>query len=111
MPFFFNDATSSNVKLYISGIFEISFLFINSSIIASPNPFISIASFEAKCIMLLYNFAGHSIPMHLNTASPSSLTASAPHTGHTVGISKGISSPVLFSFTTSITSGITSPAF
>ena len=65
---------SSNVKLYISGIFEIK-------------------------------------PLHLNTASPSSLTASPPQTGHTVGISKGFSSPVLFSFITSITSGITSPAF
>ena len=102
---------SSNVKLYISGIFEIKPLFINSSIIASPKPFISIASFDAKWIMLLYSLAGHSIPIHLNTASPSSLTASPPQTGHTVGISKGFSSPVLFSFITSITSGITSPAF
>ena len=48
LPFFFNDATSSNVNLYMSVMLLISPLFISSSIIASPRPFMSIASLEAK---------------------------------------------------------------
>ncbi len=49
--------------------------------------------------------------VHLKAASPSSLTASAPQTGHFEGILKTTSLPSLFSFTTSTTSGIISPAF
>ena len=48
LPFFFKDATSSIVNLYISAILDISFLSISSPIIASPRPSISIASFDAK---------------------------------------------------------------
>ena len=77
----------------------------------SPSPSMFIASLDTKCTKFLYSFAGHSIPVHLIAASPSSLIAGAPQIGHTVGISKSFSSPVLFSFFTSTISGITSPAF
>ena len=83
----------------------------NCCIIFSPNPSMFIASLDTKCTRFLNSFAGHSIPVHLTAASPSSLIASAPHTGHTRGISKSFSFPVLFSFTTFDISGITSPAF
>ena len=44
-------------------------------------------------------------------ASPSSLIASAPHTGQVFGMLNTTSFPVRFSFFTSTISGITSPAF
>ena len=62
----------------------------NCSIIASPKPSIFIASLDAKWTMFLKVLAGHSIPIHLVAASPSSLTTSAPQTGHTFGILKDI---------------------
>ena len=77
----------------------------------SPNPSIFIASLDTKCTRFLNSFAGHSIPVHLIAASPSSLIAGAPHTGQVFGISKSFSFPVLLSFFTSTISGITSPAF
>ena len=48
LPFFFNDLKSSTVNLYMSAMFDISFLSINSPIIASPSPSMFIASLEAK---------------------------------------------------------------
>ena len=110
-PFFFNVAISSNLRKYISAILLIKFLFINCSIILSPRPSIFIHSLETKCIIFLTSFAGHSIPIHLLTASPSSRITGAPHTGQTFGISKTFSVPSLFFFFTSRISGITSPAF
>ena len=89
----------------------ISFLSISCSIILSPSPSIFIQSLETKCIIFLINLAGHSIPIHLLTASPSSRITGAPHTGQTLGISNISSVPFLFSFFTSKISGITSPAF
>ena len=111
LPFFFNDLKSSTVNLYMSAMFDISFLSINSPIIASPSPSMFIASLEAKWIILLYSLAGHSTPIHLTTASPSSLTASAPQTGQVLGISNFFSVPSRFLLFTPTTSGITSPAF
>ena len=111
VPFFFNVATSSNVKLYISATFEISFLSISWSIIFSPKPSIFIASRDTKCTKFLYSFAGHSVPVHLTADSPSSLTVFAPHTGHISGILNSFSVPSLSSFITFTISGITSPAF
>ena len=110
-PFFFSDAMSSNFNSYISDMLWINSLSNNCWIIFSPSPSIFIASLDTKWTKFLNNFAGHSIPVHLTAASPSSLTASAPHTGHTLGILKSFSSPVLFSSTTFTISGITSPAF
>ena len=111
LPFFFSDAISSNFNSYISDIFLINSLSSNCCIIFSPNPSMFIASLDTKCTKFLNNFAGHSIPVHLIAASPSSLIASAPHTGHIFGISNSFSFPVLFSFNTFTISGITSPAF
>ena len=111
MPFFFNDAISSNFKSYISAIFEIIFFSSNIPIIFSPSPSIFIASLDTKCTKFLYNFAGHSIPVHLTADSPSSLTVSAPHTGQFVGMTNSFSVPSLFSTTARTISGITSPAF
>ena len=110
-PFFFNDATSSNSNSYMSAILLISSLSSSCPIIFSPSPSMFMASLDTKCTKFLNNFAGHSIPVQRIATSPSSLTASAPHTGHVFGISKSCSFPVLFSSTTFTISGITSPAF
>ena len=71
----------------------------------------SIASLDAKWIIPLLICAGQDIFIHLTAASPSSLTVGSPQTGHSSGILNSISSPVLFSFITSTTCGIISPAF
>ena len=111
LPFFLSDAISSKLSLYISAILLIKSLFISWSIMFSPRPSMFIASLDTKCTKFLYSLAGHSIPVHLIAASPSSLTVGAPQTGHTEGISKSFSSPVLLFLITSTISGITSPAF
>ena len=70
----------------------------------------SIAEREAKYMMRSLTCAGHELLVHFTAASPGSLTAVEPQTGHVSGSLNGSVPSGRFSYSTRTTSGIISPA-
>ena len=76
----------------------------------SPNPSISKADFDIKCLIRPLTCAGQDLFSHLAIASPSRRKTSSQHDGQIVGREYGSDLPFLFSLITLTISGITSPA-
>ena len=79
-------------------------------ITAGPMPSISMAPRLAKCVRYRSSCAGHSAPVQRSATPSSSRTTGAPHTGHVSGRKYGPVPAGRLSMTTSMISGMISPA-
>ena len=70
----------------------------------------SMPPLEAKWMIFSCTCAGQERDTHRTATSSFSRTTAEPQTGQVFGASTRLSSPVLFSFTTDMTWGMTSPA-
>ena len=104
-------SSCSTVRSYRSAADLTSPASISFCRLPSPQPSMSIASRDAKCIRFRKSCAGHEALVQRIAASSSSSYTGAPHTGQNFGNSYGTESSGRRSFSTPIISGMISPAF